>query len=698
MKFTRFFISALTAVMLLSFSVSAENAPEDLMCSLEPIEEEQLSPEEAEQLLDYLYYPRYLAAAVSEKPFPACEIYSSQLTSEEFDLYRQICSAYELLLRSDSDLREQKFASIAYDNNIIDKAALKKIYYVFYYSNPQYFFAYNGYSSGTAEDGTAILVLKVYKQFTDGKFRCTVRDEIEKKAQRWLDEAELLDNDLEKERYIAEIICETVSYDKTAQLNQSLAGALYYGSCVCNGYAMAMNYLCSLAGLETFTVVSKNHAWNVTELYGNYYQIDTTWMDSSYEPSMWINKGTEAFSAQDKSGSHNIDMTNFSGMTLPPLTRNDTDDTVFLDEFPDKDLRLALSELLDTDGSGGLCLNEYARAERLDISGRSISDISGIKLIPSVRSLDCSYNSIMFADLSETALADSTFSANMNIFNARISEDGNILLPSGFDISRSSEWTGGRPLGPAVTNISGNRISYAYDCGNGIRKTFLIHAKRSSDPMEMLADNISFSFGSEDVGERLGAGESLFDILSDIGRKYPDSGEFAKWLYIALLGRFPDKAGLESWCEALDSGYSLKYLISGFLCSEEFMDLAAESGFSEDIISVPFEDMRTGEELAEALYIGFLHRKPTNGESDIWKNMSDPADIVRGIIGSDEYRFAPLPAEEFIGKLYFILLERAPDPEGFAHWKSVFIREGAFNTAEMFASSEEFTERHITNT
>ena len=52
----------------------------------------------------------------------------------------------------------------------------------------------------------------------------------------------------------------------------------------CAGYAKSMQYLCDRAGIECITVVGTNanggtHAWNIVDVNGQYYNIDTTWGD-----------------------------------------------------------------------------------------------------------------------------------------------------------------------------------------------------------------------------------------------------------------------------------------------------------------------------------------------------------------------------------------------------------------------------------
>lgn len=58
-------------------------------------------------------------------------------------------------------------------------------------------------------------------------------------------------------------------------------GALVDGQAVCQGYALAYKYLLKQAGVNAYMVTSStmNHAWNLVELNGNYYQVDVTWDD-----------------------------------------------------------------------------------------------------------------------------------------------------------------------------------------------------------------------------------------------------------------------------------------------------------------------------------------------------------------------------------------------------------------------------------
>ena len=69
-------------------------------------------------------------------------------------------------------------------------------------------------------------------------------------------------------------------------------------SAVCNGYAMAFEYLCQVAGIPCCTVSGQashipadsdqdgGHAWNVVCIKGKWYEVDTTWDDYEYQAPM----------------------------------------------------------------------------------------------------------------------------------------------------------------------------------------------------------------------------------------------------------------------------------------------------------------------------------------------------------------------------------------------------------------------------
>lgn len=132
----------------------------------------------------------------------------------------------------------------------------------------------------------------VLKAYMDGD---AIPDE-EKKAQRLyqsvkkvLDSINLSElSDYAKEVAIHDYLVAHCKYsENTDQATDSdiyrAYGALVDGDAVCNGYAEAMQLLLMCAGLNTRFVVGTadgiDHAWNMVELDGNWYHVDTTWDD-----------------------------------------------------------------------------------------------------------------------------------------------------------------------------------------------------------------------------------------------------------------------------------------------------------------------------------------------------------------------------------------------------------------------------------
>lgn len=90
--------------------------------------------------------------------------------------------------------------------------------------------------------------------------------------------------DSEKIQAVCLYILNNVEYDvhQTMESNVSpLACVLEDGKGVCASYAYFTNVLLNKAGIKAFEVTNDSHGWNVLELDGKYYYVDTTNMDGS---------------------------------------------------------------------------------------------------------------------------------------------------------------------------------------------------------------------------------------------------------------------------------------------------------------------------------------------------------------------------------------------------------------------------------
>lgn len=95
----------------------------------------------------------------------------------------------------------------------------------------------------------------------------------------------------DKYRYLATYISLKTSYDHGGIGGAQVAnayGGIEGGLSICEGYALAFEYLCKKANLwcQVVTGVVRNeaHAWNLVKLESGTYHVDVTWSDGDHTP------------------------------------------------------------------------------------------------------------------------------------------------------------------------------------------------------------------------------------------------------------------------------------------------------------------------------------------------------------------------------------------------------------------------------
>lgn len=175
---------------------------------------------------------------------------------------------------------------------------------------------------------------------------------------------------------------------------------------------------------------------------------------------------------------------------------------------------------------------------------------------------------------------------------------------------------------------------------------------------------------------------------------HPEINKFVHKVYVNLLGRRPDPAGLEDWVNRLASGsISASEFLEGVVYSNEFI---GSDSSAEHFVAV--------------LYRGILGREAGAGEIASWINTgSSRAYILHGIAESDEFSRmcaeagvrrgnidvnSPIErnsiAREYVMRMYNIILDREADAPALASWTSA-ISNGMTASefvAQLFDSAE----------
>lgn len=216
---------------------------------------------------DTLYYP-----------------YFGILTADEQILYGQL---YENMMNKNAEI-DLKITTSA--------SALAKVFEAVYNDHPEIFWLDTSYQYGYYSSGEVAKVILGFNETAE--YIEQAKAQFDEAAERIVQTAKNLDNDIEKERYVHDALNELTEYDENSALNQSAYSALVNHSSVCAGYSRAFQYLMQQVGIPCYYCVgyaNGEHAWNIVYIDGVYYNVDVSWDDGVANPYEYFNLPDEEF-------------------------------------------------------------------------------------------------------------------------------------------------------------------------------------------------------------------------------------------------------------------------------------------------------------------------------------------------------------------------------------------------------------------
>lgn len=202
-------------------------------------------------------------------------------------------SAYKYYYELLSNKEKQSYVNIldiihtfpeAIEVPFLDESELTKVFEALLYDNPELFFLDRNCT--TTRRGT--------KAYFNAQYLISLSDYAAQK-QALFDTARDIVAQTEgmsafdKELFIHDYLVRLIIYDDADEGTESNAyGALILGKAACEGYAKATKLLLDMAGIECYVVNGsavnigggrESHMWNIVNIDGDYYHLDTTWND-----------------------------------------------------------------------------------------------------------------------------------------------------------------------------------------------------------------------------------------------------------------------------------------------------------------------------------------------------------------------------------------------------------------------------------
>ena len=343
-----------------------------------------------------------------------------------------------------------------------------------------------------------------------------------------------------------------------------------------------------------------------------------------------------------------------------------------------------------------LNVSDCIALEYLDCRANQLTSLD-IRKNTALESLYCDNNHLTSIDLSANTVLRSVGMEDNTYSIGKVTSYDLRNLPAGFDISKASNWQGATLDGSFLTNFTSDKITYTYDCGNGISETFTLTTTEKADGGDSKSDPVSafvnrlYTIILDRPAEEAGLADWTNALISgkntsaDIVYGLANSDEFknkalsndeiVERMYLAMLGRASDEGGKADWLDAMANGCTVNGIINGFSGSQEFANICAGYGISAGSVTncEPRDKNVNLTAFVSRMYTKALNRAYDVSGLNDWtgdylagKATADK--IAYGFILSQEFEGRNLSDEAYVDTLYRTFFDREPDEGGKAGW------------------------------
>lgn len=172
--------------------------------------------------------------------------------------------------------------------SILDAEAIGPIFQAVLNDHPEIFYV-QGYNYTKYTKGDKVVQITLTGTYTMNREQAKeTKLKIDEYVKTCLSGISMEASDYEKVKYVYEYIINHTEYNQEAPENQNICSVFLYHESVCQGYAKAVQYLLNELNVEATLVIGsvengEGHAWNLVNMNGNYYYVDATWGDASYQ-------------------------------------------------------------------------------------------------------------------------------------------------------------------------------------------------------------------------------------------------------------------------------------------------------------------------------------------------------------------------------------------------------------------------------